>query len=393
MKKNQTDGGYYAIKGFAFQIDKSILEILNADETSSISIEEIQDLSSDGFVMQIKYKETANFIPSKIKEPILQLLKEFQNSKNRNYYLYAHFNKLDDYKNFTENDKINIDNLNQILGNRKDDFETKDKESFISKFFLDFAPDFQTQFLEVIQKLKNKFNLNNDDEAIFYYSIICHFLQNLIVSNKEKKDRECTQKTLLEYVNKNKKIIFTSAFKDYKGESDFIKFVKDNFVKALKHQENYIFFGDNIPIDSSYTLEKLIIDIVQRHYKSAIHDIKPLNFIISNDEKLRSIKKELISNKILFNDGYEHIQFNSSLFLATPIINKKTSCNGKATESLERTSFKLRLLSSLNFNKMDNNHSDMIYYFDSKEVEALQKRSHIKIDGFNTKQINDIFTF
>ena len=73
--KNKMDGGYYAIKGFAFQIDKAILEILDADDSTQVKIEEIQDINSENFVIQVKYKEKARFTPSKIKEPVLQLIR------------------------------------------------------------------------------------------------------------------------------------------------------------------------------------------------------------------------------------------------------------------------------------------------------------------------------
>lgn len=43
-----TDGGYYAIKGFSFQIDKTILELFNAiDENQTTNIEQIQDINAN----------------------------------------------------------------------------------------------------------------------------------------------------------------------------------------------------------------------------------------------------------------------------------------------------------------------------------------------------------
>ena len=53
------DGGYYAIKGFDYQIDKTILEVLkqpNGDE--EVAIEQIQDINTNSYVIQDKYKET-----------------------------------------------------------------------------------------------------------------------------------------------------------------------------------------------------------------------------------------------------------------------------------------------------------------------------------------------
>ncbi len=184
------DGGYYAIKGFAFQIDKSILEILKAEESASINIEKIQDIDSDSFVMQIKYKEARAFTPSEIKKPVLQLLEEFKENQDKKYYLYAYFNDFKNYNDFVdESKKITIENLDKILGNQKDEYQRGEKEFFISKFVLDFAPDFQTQFEGVISELSLNITSSSDEETIFYYANICHFLQGLVVRNENKENR------------------------------------------------------------------------------------------------------------------------------------------------------------------------------------------------------------
>ena len=69
------DGGYYAIKGFEYQVSKTILEILESENDDlEINIEQVQDIDSKDFVMQVKYKETQKFTPSKIKAPTIQLI-------------------------------------------------------------------------------------------------------------------------------------------------------------------------------------------------------------------------------------------------------------------------------------------------------------------------------
>ena len=86
------DGGYYAIKGFAFQFDRTILEIFNAtDDKEMVSLENIQDINTDSFVMQVKYRESQDFSESKIREPVLQLIEEHSKATNRKIVLYCHF--------------------------------------------------------------------------------------------------------------------------------------------------------------------------------------------------------------------------------------------------------------------------------------------------------------
>ncbi len=393
---NIKDGGYYAIKGFEFQIDKAILEILNAsDEDELISIEKIQDINSANFVIQVKYKETQKFIPSKIKEPIIQLLKEFEINRDVSYYLYSFFGDLNGYQKFAdENNRITSNNLDIILGNKKDYFTSELKNSFINCFYLDFAPTFQKQFDSIIKKLRGlDFIGNSFDEAVFYYANITDYLRKLVVNNTDVSKRNCSQKQVFDYVKGGTQLVFNSAYKEYKGSNAYFKFVKSKFIKAKKNQENFIFIG-NVEVDNSVTSEKLILDILDRYYKRAQHDIFPLSFIIF-DDNIMQIKKNLIFNNIFFNDGKEAIQFNSKMFFTPPVSNKKISRNKRATESLGNISFKLRVLSYSNFRKIKDHNitPHMIYYFDSDVLENFNSVSYMKIDKFNTKQILDIFTF
>jgi len=49
------DGAYFAIKGFIYQFDKTILEVLNqTDENAYVKIEQEQDLEYTNFVVQVK---------------------------------------------------------------------------------------------------------------------------------------------------------------------------------------------------------------------------------------------------------------------------------------------------------------------------------------------------
>lgn len=71
IKTIQEDGGYYAVKGFLYQYDKTIFEILKNPETE-IKFELVQDINYEDYVIQIKHKETQDFYNSKISK-ILRL--------------------------------------------------------------------------------------------------------------------------------------------------------------------------------------------------------------------------------------------------------------------------------------------------------------------------------
>ena len=59
MSENK-DGGYYAIKGFLYQFDKAIIEVLT-NPNAIVGVEEKQDIDYQDFVIQVKHKETQEY--------------------------------------------------------------------------------------------------------------------------------------------------------------------------------------------------------------------------------------------------------------------------------------------------------------------------------------------
>jgi hypothetical protein len=178
------DGGYYAIKGFEYQIDKNILEILTeTDVNKSINIEQNQDIDSADFVMQVKYKEATKFIPSTIKRPVIQLIDEHIKNNSKQYILYCYFKDFDGYA-----ESISIDS---ILGSSKLDYTQQQKTDFEKSFKLNFAPQFEIQLEQTIREIQNlKYN---EDESIIFHSRASNLLRNLIVNNPPNKvsNRTC----------------------------------------------------------------------------------------------------------------------------------------------------------------------------------------------------------
>ncbi len=396
-----SDGGYYAIKGFAFQFDKTILELFNEpDENTSINIEQIQDISGENFVMQVKYKEQQDYSDNKIKEPVIQLIEEFQKDQTKEYILYCHFRDIS-----PKVEVIGLPKLNNILSlstgkskesekiNRRiNDLIPTLKNDFITKFKLIFAPTCDAQFVQVLTKLKAlHFIGKNDDLAILFYSNIVDYLKRIIVNNTNPTERKCSRKQLLDYIKNGKRLIFDASFKEYKGDQTYFNFIKTKYIKARKNQKNLVILG-NTAIDSSVSLSKLIIDIVERHYKNATYDLEPLIFILP-DRLILEVKNNLIEHDININDGYESILFKEKLFFQDPIKTKK-KIGARLSDSLDKISFKFRILSRTKFEHITNHmRYQMIYYFDSELIKELISSSFLKIDDLNTKQIHDIFNF
>src|SRR5690554_1136089 len=228
------DGGYYAIKGFEFQIDKTLLEVLNtSDNQSVVRLEQIQDIDTDDFVMQVKYKEASKLNPSVIRKPIIQLIDEYNSDPSKDYILYCYFADNNGYS-----EDVDSEFLDKILGVKKDDFSSAIKNGFLNKFQLRFSPEFQSQYESVLQKLLELSFCRSLDEAQYYYSILVDFLRKKVINNppSDISSRQVTKDEILTHLNNGRRIVFMPAYKDFIGQQAYFKLLKSQFNKPLKHQ-------------------------------------------------------------------------------------------------------------------------------------------------------------
>jgi hypothetical protein len=382
------DGGYYAIKGFEFQVDKTILEILKSEtENSQINIEQIQDIDSDNFVMQVKYRETQEFIPSIIKKPVIQLLNEFKNNNKKTYYLYTFFKNLNGYEDFIDaNKKITLKNLNQILGDKKEKFTEQEKQGFINNFILDFAPTFQNQFDEVIKKLKEEELGSNSEEVIFYYANITDFLRKLVINNPDSKNRSCTKKEIFDYIREGKKLIFNSSFREYKGDVAYYKSVKAKYFsfRNIDKFERFVIIelkGN----ESIIEIENAILKIKNIFYREgsmlrAVRGEAPyIYFLNIASDKMIQLKTKMLEAGLVFKDGYD---FEGASFNKKTITEKSSKSNKICLKFINQED-ELKEILKEDFGTR----KELYQFFINEPFEIEDDFQHIKI---NIKEINDI---
>jgi hypothetical protein len=381
------DGGYYAIKGFEFQIDKTLLEVLDtSDNQSVVRLEQIQDIDTDDFVMQVKYKEASKLNPSVIRKPIVQLIEEYSSEPSKDYILYCYFADNNGYS-----EDVDSELLDKILGVKKDDFTDALKSGFLNKFQLRFSPEFQSQYESVLQKLQELSFCSSLDAAQYYYSILVDYLRKKVINTppSDITSRQVTKDEILTYLNNGRRIVFMPAYKDFIGQQAYFKLLKSQFHKPRKNQ-NLIFKIGEVEVQESFTLEELLLEIVESHYFKATHDIKPITFVIP-DSQVVTVKRYFISHDCTYNDGYETIQFNQKLFELPPIINKRTS-GRRTTSSLAKTSFKARIISESKFNQLSEFGIEGSWVLvNSSKPELIGDSSFQVINQLNTQQILKLF--
>lgn len=300
-----SDGGYYAIKGFEFQIDKTILELFKADDATPICLEQIQDINTNDFVMQVKYKETQKYTPAKIKEPVIQLINEYQAFPTKKYYLYCYFNNVEEGKKiFTSNE------FDRILGNKKDNFPKPQKDGFISNFELHFSKSFQDHFIQVVEIIKANTSCSNFDEALVHYGSIASHLRKIVTNNLDIKNRTCTKSEILAIITGNRKTVFDSAYRIYKGKQQYIAEIKRRHFtyRNIDNWERFLIIELSGSEDVS-AIKTTVLNIKKKFYKNLVRGIKSgapyIYFINISKDNLKRLKTELIAENNIIKDGYE----------------------------------------------------------------------------------------
>ena len=371
------DGGYYAIKGFEYQIDKNILEILKeTDVNKAINIEQNQDIDTADFVMQVKYKEATKFTPSTVKKPVIQLIDEYKKDNSKKYILYCFFK---DFNGYTESTSIDL-----ILGSSKTNYTQQEKTDFEKSFELKFSPQFDIQLEQTIREIQN---LNyNEDESIIFHSRASNFLRNLVVNNAPNQisNRTCTKNDLIELFKNDRKVIFKNSFRFFKGEESYFKKMKKDFFTSNNVDKTIKIFI--IELDGSESNSEIVLllkKISEKYFKQLTRDIKgeaPFFFFRNiNSQKNIEVKEQLVKAKIIFKDGYDFL--NSKFNLAS--ITSKSTKENRIAIKLINSETELNQVINFNFNTM----KEVYQFFKIKPLTINQDIRETNIEIKNSNEI------
>ena len=161
-------------------------------------------------------------------------------------------------------------------------------------------------------------------------------------------------------------------------------------MRALEPTRTKVILIDNDIIAANNTelpLNFFIENLIGKYYKlnSSLRSAKPLTIVLNcNTSTLQEVKKFLIDNEILFNDGYEDLKFSTQIFNREPLVN--TTTNGV---KILKASYLVKLISKetlinnisnvtdpsvfINFSNGDVTHKfNNAQFFDFKYCEDLQ---------------------
>ncbi len=338
----------YTIKGFLYQFNKTLLEILNSQNDETITIEGIiEDVDvvspSRTKAIQCKYHEASSeFKVSTIYKPLLQMMIHFKKSKAKdiNYILFAHFPNVTTPKpTISESDlQSAIDSKNKSLKTYIEKLDGKvDFDTFLSKFKIEFAPSFDNLVPQVTQALKNCGIAEEEVETLSYPNAIN--MVAVISTKHEPKDREITKAQLLESLKTIRKTAISHWTMALRSKKQVLDARRKQLRACLSTNSRlrYLVFDPDSLDDFDKEIVLFIDSYLTKYHSKSAHISTPIFCLRTSIEKIQDIQFRLHSKGISSTDGYIGRKFDESHFLRPPIV------QGSPRSGIKRE-FSLRLL-------------------------------------------------
>jgi hypothetical protein len=293
------DGGYYAIKGFLYQFDKTLIDVLN-EPKKTVEVENRQDIAIQNFVIQVKHKETQTYQPSKIRGPVIQLIDLFKVDQEQKFCLYCHFRDKQ-----VERWDLTVDELDTILKQHKEDYTKDLKSKFVNNFYVQFSTDFETQFQNLIRLIRERFSLKQEDRAFIYHSLFRSKLLDISII-KDKEDRLISKVDLDAFIKSAEKTVFYGAYSKFLNRKRYENLIKrEYFTFKAVNIDNFerLFIVDCDEEIGRVDLHKIVTCIQNKYFRVGKSPQPFLCFVNLEDQKLTDLKCGLVDQGIVFNDG------------------------------------------------------------------------------------------
>lgn len=348
----------YTIKGYLYQFNVTILEILNAENNKIITVEGIEDIdvfSSDQSVaIQCKYHEKTKYSHSAIKEAIQLMLRDYKNNLDNNvtqmrYKYYGHF------KSGQENLDLplDIDFLKRnLLSGKKGgspyqlhkDIGLSDIElqGFIGVLDIDInAPSYEELESQTFEAFKNERGLecrSLDEAKGFFYSNALNVVADLARQHSID-DRKITKVDFIKRIN-TKRDYFDKWFLIYKSKKEYIAYIRSKYFRCFNRSPYERFFLVDTINSSFQDIKQLVLIFSEKYTKNSRRDSKPYcpyiylhNF---SSSELKKLKIQLQNEGVNFIDGFD---FENADFSAESLIKNVDHHNKISLKFINRIEF------------------------------------------------------
>lgn len=318
------------IKGYFYQFDQTIVQLLEATMHGSITVEGVEDIDlndgEDRAFVQCKYYEGTEYNHSVIKEAVIHMLRHFHEAgcpadQMFRYRLHGHYRG--------GQHKLALPLTDEFL---KEHFLTYTKEKQVHKVheelgltdaqlaafraLLDIdvnAPSYDDQQARVLKLLASEIpECTAGDAPSFFYPMAINVVQGLAIQ-ADKAKRKITKDQFLKAINR-KDVVFNAWLRELLGREYFARMIR----------RKYFYFGrTKVPKASRF----FVIDMTDEYeVDKATHMLVRIGKLFSHKELQRTpaadrfcpyvllrgltpeqlieLKASLWTQGVVFNDGY-----------------------------------------------------------------------------------------
>lgn len=355
MTEQQTNRAANAsIKGYLYQFDRTIIELLNAASGTTVTVEGIEDIdleNTDGVEsVQCKYLEAAKFSLAKVRPAVLAMVQSSLNDQALNYRLYIHCGEEGEIPT-----SMTLEEIKQCLTSKSregvvtlhyDGISDEQLESFAGRFSIVAGDDFDTNRDLVHTMIQTALHCTVDDSKDLYYGNALAAINGLAIQKSVSK-RKTTKTEFLKVIN-TREALYTRWHKEVVGIENYLIMLKR---RAKANQVFDPIKSRYLIIGASSTLTKddyvaIITALARTHYGiGKLSNARPWTVVTACEAALlEDMKKDLIATEVVYNDGYENMSFSPVLFDRWPIVN-----TANKTGKIGATSYDIRLISDATY--------------------------------------------
>ncbi|MDO4028229.1 hypothetical protein [Clavibacter michiganensis] len=342
-----------SIKGYEYQFDRTILELLKASATAIVHIEGIEDVDvfdvNRSEVTQIKYYEAKQYTSSKtLRKPIELMLQHFDPVANLEYVLHVHFGEprnlpeqldLEDLKHCLTKYDTKSRSSEQLFADRTDSH----LQAFCDRLRIRQGPTFDSQQDELVSQLKDALECTTDEVQAIYKAKARDFVHER-ARTASTEARKATRAQFIQSL-KIRELLYSAWQLEEVGREKYIK-------TQSAHLKREGFANPKVPrailleIDeSTYQSVLELTEILSQANDGRLKGTKPWTVVVDGtDERILRLKRALIDAGIYFNDGYETVHFSSEAFNRAPVVNLIGS-----SDKIKTSSYAVRLVTADNF--------------------------------------------
>ncbi|MGP3154720.1 DUF4297 family anti-phage-associated protein [Serratia marcescens] len=293
----------HAIKGYFYQFDKTILELLRRSDNDMILIEGVEDIdlktANDNTAIQCKYYESTEYNSSVIAKPIRLMLKDFaertfNQKESYRYTLYGYYSKGHDKLTlpltveYLKDNFLIYNEYEKKEKNKEGDKERKKKiiethtelgltdqhlSDFIKLLTIDIhAPSYNDQISKVFEEIQNVYSCSMFEAEFYYYNNAVSFIKKYAALEGEE-NRRIYPIEFKKHID-TKSVLFDIWFSIFKSEAVYCRELRDKYFPSVMNTNNFDRFF--IIEDNGYKINEVIelIGIILKRWSATKVKIK-----------------------------------------------------------------------------------------------------------------------